>query len=129
MKRENLKQRNNVIHLKVVVDLLHRLAMRDQLTMRKLIEDRREIDPSVMSEPGLKPYSEGGLSRVGMLEIINAMFGGNGEEDGPIVPVYSLACIDCLAHSGSEGKTPARCPECGGTIVRSRIVTFAITGR
>ena len=117
------------MHLQHAVDLLHRMTMRDPQSVKRLVETRVPVDALLTCEPALKLRYEGGEFRMGLLEVLNALFGGEPKGDGPIVPVYALTCIDCGAHSGANGRTPTRCPECGGTIVRDRIVTFAVKGR
>jgi hypothetical protein len=128
------------VTVKDTVAFLNELVKVDRGAMVRLFGDgRTHCNEALAKHPTVqvgytkgKRYASGGTSEVkiysvGLLGILNGLFGVDAEDWGTIAACYEVVCPDCGSiDKGLEGEV---CPVCGEPLVCGDLTHFRDLGR
>ena len=112
------------ITIQEVADLLNSAVAADQETMQRLVELRLVCNQSLAEHETIqvKENSEEGTMNVGILGIINGMFGVS-DKGGALGAVYEVVCAH--GHDTEVGQTICnKCNTCGSNLKIGKLLRF-----
>lgn len=127
------------VTIKDVVALLNRAAKKDLVAMRSLIETRVPCNKALGDDPTILVTEEGS---VGLLGIINGLFGVDDKGWGTIGATFGVVCEKC-GNESAGGKVGEICSStickelgqiddpciCGGKLVLGDLLRFEDLGK
>jgi len=112
-----------------VIRILNEMVVSDPEAVRALIETRVSCNESLADHPSVQVQAApDGSFQVGLLGVLNGLFGTDDEGWGPIAACFAVVCPE---HGKIEGKGVAgdRCPErrCGRRLQLGELTHFKET--
>lgn len=120
----------NVVDVDRVIEFLNSLVELDQEAIEKLIEARVFCNEALADHPTVQVgtyHSDSKLPKVGMLGILNGMFGADTQRWGYICAVYDVICPNGHDIPQALLKAPGRCPTCDAELSTWKLTKFQRT--
>jgi hypothetical protein len=110
-----------------VVNLLNKLLEIDPGAMNEFVERRIRCNKNIGDDTHVQVLSENGKDYVGLIGILNGLFGVHADGNGPIGSMYGYVCASsCDADPEKPIVAGGKCPECGGDVKVGKIVKFVV---
>lgn len=115
------------------IEVLNRMIEADQQAAQQLVNGRVPCNRGLADDPTIQVGRRNGAIgwerswEVGLLGIINGIFGIDDRGWGPIAAVFDTECQKCHAGcklDGSSLSIKEPCPACGGPIKATRLIKF-----
>jgi len=124
-KLENINPRFD-LNIDQLIEFLNELIDCDGDAIAKLIDNRVLCNEKLANHPTVQvdAYSERGKFRVGLLGILNGIFGIHPSGMGQIAANYELLCPECGQVKEKELNYNDECPKCRNKIVMGKLINF-----
>jgi hypothetical protein len=108
------------------VAVLNEAAAADPMALAALIAARVECNDALAAHPSIQvgPGESGGPPVVGLLGILNGIFGNAADGWGAIAAVYDVDCPRGCRETPARGRIGDPCETCGATLVLGRLTGF-----
>lgn len=109
------------------IEVLNSGLKADPVAMTALIGSRVKCNPAFAGHPTIQvgDHPECGGMSVGLLGILNGLFGIDEQGWGPIVAHFDVGCpAGCLDGTEHKFDVNEHCPECGKRLVLGSIIKF-----
>lgn len=112
-----------------VIELLNDATKRDPEAIARLINIRTLCNESLSNHPTIQVSDEHGRDAVGLLGIINGIFGIDDKGWGGIAALFDVECPKEI-QTGIDHGVPAgakfndECPKCGSKLVLGALLEF-----
>jgi len=120
-----------VISIENAIEVLNRLNETDPKAAMALVETRVPCSEELAEDPEIQVgFSSNGAFQVGVLGIINGLFGITDDGFGSICANFSVQCSKDSTHEGSESENIlSECPVCGSSLELGTLLNFERTAQ
>lgn len=114
---------NDPCSLDQAISILNEMIAADPIAMRDLIEQRVPCKEGIADHPTVQVRAETNGYSVGLLGVLNGIFGNHEDGFGAISAYFEVGCDSCglEADDPDDGKP---CPNCGATL-KYQLVRFS----
>lgn len=104
------------------IAFLNHLLKVDAEAIRALVETRVPCGEALTNHPTVQVQAHGSEPpSVGLLGLLNGLFGTEPDGGGPIAAVFDVVCPNC---GKQEGRIDELCPQCGAKLVLGPLIQF-----
>ena len=106
------------------IKLLNGALELDRETIQRLVDTRLTCNNSLVNHATIQvSYYNGERYTVGLLGILNGLFGADTKGNGAIAAVYDVVCVNCNTTMVKES-VGAECPNCEEKLVLGKLLRF-----
>lgn len=102
------------------VSVLNEALELDERTMRTLVLNRVQCNDALAGHPTIQVLEKDGIYKVGLLGILNGLFG---QTNGVIGADFSAYCSYCCNYFDRHA-IGGCCPGCGGVLTEGKLLKF-----
>jgi len=114
------------ITLDDAITVLNRAVEADADAIYKLVEQRVHCNKTLADDPTIQVgnYHEAGKFSVGLLGILNGLFGVNEKGWGAIAAVFDVVCTHCAIDQPDNTNVGDKCEGCDNELVLGKLTKF-----
>ena len=119
-----MSQRDCTITPQDAIDYLNDIMSCDAEALERLIEHREPCNDALAFHPTVQSSGQEGAYKVGLLGILNGLFGVDSNDWGPIAAAYEVECPTCGTIGDKEGDP---CPQCQTPMKADTLLRFQLS--
>jgi hypothetical protein len=118
------------ITIKQALKVLNRAVKADPIAMAQLADRRVWCNKELADDPTIQVQSDEHGFRVGIIGLVNGMFGTDKEHWGTIAATFEVICPRDHNHEQTEGETTdSECKQCGTKLENGQLLRFVDLNR